>query len=565
MALTGLVKHLHKRGLINKEDAEKLIEESRQTDTSQVSLLLKSDDFTPRKISLLISDAYSLPFLDLDSIIVQDMPLNLLPEEFIRSRRVMPLHQHGRTLFIGITDPVSLEAIEQISFKTALSTRPVVIDDDAMKALLDSDMFKGDEAAFDALDAAHLDNIEFDAGESEDDEEEQVSYSDDAPIVRFINKILVDAINSETSDIHFEPYEKFYRIRYRQDGVLREVGRPPITTGARLSSRLKIMARLNITEKRIPQDGRIRLHLSKHRSIDFRVNTLPTLYGEKVVLRILDPSTAKLDIDILGMTDEQNKLYREAIERPYGMILVTGPTGSGKTVTLYSAMNKINKPGTNISAAEDPVEIPLAGINQVNVNPKVGLTFASALRAFLRQDPDIIMVGEIRDIETAEIAVKAAQTGHLVFSTLHTNDAPQTLTRLANMGLPPYNIAASVLLIMAQRLVRVLCPHCKEPESLPDEVLLEEGFSLEDIKKGINLFKAVGCDKCTEGYNSRTGIFQLLPVNEAMQKMILEGGTTLELDELAETQGVWNLRRSGLEKIKQGFTSLEEINRVTLD
>ncbi|OOY35945.1 type IV-A pilus assembly ATPase PilB [Solemya velum gill symbiont] len=565
MALTGLVKHLHKRGLINKEDAEKLIEESRQTDTSQVSLLLKSDDFTPRKISLLISDAYSLPFLDLDSIIVQDMPLNLLPEEFIRSRRVMPLHQHGRTLFIGITDPVSLEAIEQISFKTALSTRPVVIDDDAMKALLDSDMFKGDEAAFDALDAAHLDNIEFDAGESEDDEEEQVSYSDDAPIVRFINKILVDAINSETSDIHFEPYEKFYRIRYRQDGVLREVGRPPITTGARLSSRLKIMARLNITEKRIPQDGRIRLHLSKHRSIDFRVNTLPTLYGEKVVLRILDPSTAKLDIDILGMTDEQNKLYREAIGRPYGMILVTGPTGSGKTVTLYSAMNKINKPGTNISAAEDPVEIPLAGINQVNVNPKVGLTFASALRAFLRQDPDIIMVGEIRDIETAEIAVKAAQTGHLVFSTLHTNDAPQTLTRLANMGLPPYNIAASVLLIMAQRLVRVLCPHCKEPESLPDEVLLEEGFSLEDIKKGINLFKAVGCDKCTEGYNSRTGIFQLLPVNEAMQKMILEGGTTLELDELAETQGVWNLRRSGLEKIKQGFTSLEEINRVTLD
>ncbi|OOY40714.1 type IV-A pilus assembly ATPase PilB [Solemya velum gill symbiont] len=540
MALTGLVKHLHKRGLINKEDAEKLIEESRQTDTSQVSLLLKSDDFTPRKISLLISDAYSLPFLDLDSIIVQDMPLNLLPEEFIRSRRVMPLHQHGRTLFIGITDPVSLEAIEQISFKTALSTRPVVIDDDAMKALLDSDMFKGDEAAFDALDAAHLDNIEFDAGESEDDEEEQVSYSDDAPIVRFINKILVDAINSETSDIHFEPYEKFYRIRYRQDGVLREVGRPPITTGARLSSRLKIMARLNITEKRIPQDGRIRLHLSKHRSIDFRVNTLPTLYGEKVVLRILDPSTAKLDIDILGMTDEQNKLYREAIGRPYGMILVTGPTGSGKTVTLYSAMNKINKPGTNISAAEDPVEIPLAGINQVNVNPKVGLTFASALRAFLRQDPDIIMVGEIRDIETAEIAVKAAQTGHLVFSTLHTNDAPQTLTRLANMGLPPYNIAASVLLIMAQRLVRVLCPHCKEPESLPDEVLLEEG-------------------------NSRTGIFQLLPVNEAMQKMILEGGTTLELDELAETQGVWNLRRSGLEKIKQGFTSLEEINRVTLD
>jgi type IV pilus assembly protein PilB len=565
MALTGLVKHLHNRGLISKESAEKLIEESRQTGTSQVNLLLKSDDFTPRKISLLISDAYSLPFLDLDAIITQDMPLQLLPEEFIRSRHVMPLHKHGRTLFIGITDPAALEAIEQISFKTALSTRPVVIDEDAMKALLDSDLFKGDEAAFDALDAAHLDNIEFDAGESDSDDEEQVSYSDDAPIVRFINKVLVDAINSETSDIHFEPYEKFYRIRYRQDGVLREIGRPPITTGARLSSRLKIMARLNITEKRIPQDGRIRLHLSKHRSIDFRVNTLPTLYGEKVVLRILDPSTAKLDIDLLGMTNEQNKIYREAIGRPYGMILVTGPTGSGKTVTLYSALNRINKPGTNISAAEDPVEIPLAGINQVNVNPKVGLTFASALRAFLRQDPDIIMVGEIRDIETAEIAVKAAQTGHLVFSTLHTNDAPQTLTRLSNMGLPPYNIAASVLLIMAQRLVRVLCPHCKEPESLPDEVLIEEGFSLEDIKRGINLFKAVGCDKCTEGYSGRTGIFQLLPINEAMQRMILEGGTTMELDELAETQGVWNLRRSGLEKIKQGFTSLEEINRVTLD
>jgi type IV pilus assembly protein PilB len=388
---------------------------------------------------------------------------------------------------------------------------------------------------------------------------------DEAPVVRFVHKVLLDAINQKASDIHFEPYERNYRIRFRQDGMLHEVLAPPINIASRLAARIKVMARLNTAERRVPQDGRLKMMLSKSRTIDFRVNTCPTLYGEKVVLRILDPASSQIGLESLGMEPEQMAHFRKAIEKPYGMILVTGPTGSGKTVTLYSALQVLNKPDVNISTCEDPVEIQVTGINQVNINPKTGLEFADALRAFLRQDPDIIMVGEIRDLETAEIAVKAAQTGHLVLSTLHTNDAPQSLTRLANMGVPPYNVASSVLLIMAQRLARKLCPHCKRPDDVPKEALLEEGFTEDDIDSGLVVYKPVGCPQCTKGYRGRTGIFQVMPVSEDIGRLIMEGGNSLQLAEQGRREGVPDLRQSGLRKVKAGITSLDEINRVTKD
>jgi type IV pilus assembly protein PilB len=377
--------------------------------------------------------------------------------------------------------------------------------------------------------------------------------------------MLLDAINSGTSDIHFEPYEKTFRVRYRQDGMLHEVASPPVNIAARLTARLKVMARMNIAERRVPQDGRIKMVLSRNRSIDFRVNTCPTLYGEKIVLRILDSSAATLGVESLGFDEKQKEDFVKAITKPYGMVLVTGPTGSGKTVTLYTALNMINSPEVNISTAEDPVEIQVAGINQVNVNPKTGLTFAEALRAFLRQDPDIVMVGEIRDLETAEIAVKAAQTGHLVLSTLHTNDAPQTLTRLAQMGVPPFNIASSVNLIMAQRLARRLCEHCKTVDDVPNDALIEEGFTEHDIRQGLQVYKPVGCDKCTKGYKGRVGLFEVMPVSEAMGKLIMEGGNAIQIRDLALSEGLQELRASGLAKVKAGVTSLEEINRVTKD
>jgi type IV pilus assembly protein PilB len=383
--------------------------------------------------------------------------------------------------------------------------------------------------------------------------------------VRFVNKVMLDAINRKASDIHFEPYEKQFRVRFRMDGVLHEVAAPPVSLSPRIIARIKVMSRMDISERRIPQDGRIKMQLSRSRAIDFRVNTCPTLYGEKVVLRILDPTSASLGIDVLGYEEDQKKLYLEALAKPYGMILVTGPTGSGKTVSLYTGLGILNTPDRNISTAEDPAEINMPGVNQVNVNPKVGLTFASALRAFLRQDPDVIMVGEIRDLETAEIAIKAAQTGHLVLSTLHTNDAPQTLTRLANMGVPPYNIASSILLIIAQRLARRLCNNCKTVDDVPKEILLQEGFTPEEVNAGITPYKAVGCEQCTNGYKGRVGIYQVLPISEAMQRLILEGGNSMQLAAQARAEGVNDLRRSGLLKVKAGMTSLEEINRVTKD
>jgi type IV pilus assembly protein PilB len=409
-----------------------------------------------------------------------------------------------------------------------------------------------------------LDNLDI-ASDEDDQRDDSDLNVDEAPIVRYVNKILVDAISSGCSDVHFEPYEKFFRIRFRQDGMLREVANPPINIAARLVARLKVMSRMNIAERRIPQDGRIKLKLTRNRDIDFRVNTLPTLYGEKVVLRILDSGSALVGIEHLGFEPEQKSAFLKAISKPYGMMLVTGPTGSGKTVTLYSALDILNKPEVNISTVEDPVEIQVAGINQVNMNPKTGLTFAAALRSFLRQDPDILMVGEIRDLETAEIAVKAAQTGHMVLSTLHTNDAPQSLTRLANMGVAPFNIASSVLLIMAQRLTRRLCAHCKRPESIPEEALLAEGFTPQDVAEGLTIYGPVGCDHCTNGYRGRIGIFQVMSVSEEIGRLIMEGGDAMQLADQARREGVSDLRQSGLRKVKAGITSLEEINRVTKD
>jgi len=426
------------------------------------------------------------------------------------------------------------------------------------KAMDDEDTSMGD------LMDEDLDNIDFEDEGSTAAQDDLDSDIDDAPVVRFVNKILLDAIKKGVSDIHFEPYEKRFRVRTRQDGILKEVASPPMNIANKLTSRIKVMSRMNISERRIPQDGRIKMAISKNRAIDFRVNTCPTLYGEKIVLRILDPTSAQVGIEQLGFEPEQRKNFLAAIKKPYGMILVTGPTGSGKTVTLYTALNLLNSDDINISTAEDPVEITVAGINQVNVNPKTGLSFATALRAFLRQDPDIIMVGEIRDLETAEISVKAAQTGHLVLSTLHTNDAPQTLNRLNQMGIPPYNVASAVLLIMAQRLARKLCPSCKQKEELPAKTLIEEGFSEEEADNLVT-YKAVGCNNCTGGYKGRVGIFQVMPVSEAMEKIIISNGTTKELEEQSIKEGILTLRESGLQKIRAGTTSIEEINRITKD
>ncbi|HIE56221.1 MAG TPA: type IV-A pilus assembly ATPase PilB, partial [Chromatiaceae bacterium] len=476
-----------------------------------------------------------------------------------------PIFKRGGRLFLAASDPTNQEGIKEFQFHTGLAIELILVEEDKLSRTLE-DISRSADAAMGALLEVNLENIDFDTGADDQAGDEDSGEVDEAPVVRFVNKILLDAINDGVSDIHFEPYEKSYRIRYRQDGMLYEKATPPVNIAQRLSSRLKVMARLNIAERRVPQDGRIKLKISRNQAIDFRVNTCPTVYGEKVVLRILDSSAAQVGIDALGFEGDQKELFLKAIHRPYGMILVTGPTGSGKTVSLYTALNILNTPEVNISTAEDPVEIQVDGINQVNINTATGLDFASALRAFLRQDPDIIMVGEIRDLETGEIAVKAAQTGHLVLSTLHTNDAPQTLTRLANMGIPPYNIASSVNLIMAQRLARRLCEHCKVPEDLPRTALLEEGFSEAEVTAGLTIYKAAGCNKCTNGYKGRVGVFEILPVTDGIGQLIMEEGNAIQLKELALKEGYYyDLRTAGLKKVKAGITSLGEINRITKD
>jgi type IV pilus assembly protein PilB len=507
---------------------------------------------------------FGLPVFDLSVMDQEHAPLTLVSEKLISKLHAVPLFKRGNRLFVAISNATNMQALDEFKFNTGLSTEAVLVEEDQLDKFIDQAISAMDNGMDSMMLDDDLENLDIMAEEEETNAPTQ-SDAEDAPVVKYVNKILMDAINKGASDIHFEPYEKRYRIRYRVDGILAEVASPPISIAGKMTARVKVMSRMDISERRVPQDGRIKLKLSKKRAIDFRVNTCPTLFGEKIVLRILDPSSAQLGIEALGYEEEQKQQYLKALANPYGMILVTGPTGSGKTVSLYTGLNILNEPETNISTAEDPAEINLEGINQVNVNNKVGLTFAEALRAFLRQDPDVIMVGEIRDLETAEIAIKAAQTGHLVLSTLHTNDAPQTLTRLMNMGVPPFNIATSVSLIIAQRLGRRLCQHCKAPEDLPEEVLKEEGFTDDDIKENFTIYKAVGCDQCTDGYKGRVGIYQVMAVSDEMQRLIMSGATSIDLADQARKEGIDDLRRSALKKIKQGIISLEEANRVTKD
>ena len=561
--ISGLARRLVSDRLLTEEQAISALEGAAKAGQHLVAYLVAEELADSTAIAIAASQEYGVSLFDLDAMDREQMPVSLVDEKLILKHHALPLYQRGKRLFLAVSDPTDHQGLDEIKFHTGLATDAVLVEEHKLKAALEHALEAQDAAMSEMLDA-DLESLDIDVAEDKEEDDANLGV-DDAPVVRYVNKILLDAINGGASDIHFEPYEKNYRIRFRQDGILHEVATPPVNLAPRLAARLKVMARLNTAERRIPQDGRIKLALSRNRAIDFRVNTCPTLYGEKVVLRILDSSAAKVGVDALGFEEAQKEAFLAAIGKPYGMVLVTGPTGSGKTVSLYTALNILNAPEVNISTAEDPVEIQVAGINQVNVNPKTGLTFAEALRAFLRQDPDIVMVGEIRDLETAEIAVKAAQTGHLVLSTLHTNDAPQTLTRLANMGIPPFNIASSVNLILAQRLARRLCEHCKEPDDLAREALLKEGFTEQDLEGDWKVYKAVGCSKCTHGYKGRVGIFEVMPISEEMERLIMEDANAMQLREQAKAEGIEDLRTSGLRKVKAGITSLEELNRVTKD
>ncbi|MDH4049755.1 MAG: type IV-A pilus assembly ATPase PilB, partial [Gammaproteobacteria bacterium] len=560
--LTGLPRRLVQDGIISEEAVLEASEAARKARAPLVAYLVANDMADSRAIAVAASHEFGVPLLDLDAVEIDMECLRSVDQKLLNKHRVLPLLKRGQRLFLGISDPTNLQAIDDIKFQTSMRVDPVVVE----QAKLEERISKALEAVDTSMsgledDDFDLENLDVSSGEEDRDE---IARDDieDAPVVRFVNKVLLDAIKRGASDVHFEPYEKIFRVRTRLDGVLSEIATPPVALANKVCARLKVMSRMDIAERRVPQDGRIKMRLSKNRAIDFRVNTCPTLFGEKIVLRILDPSSAKLGIDALGYEDHQKNLYQKHLDKPYGMILVTGPTGSGKTVSLYTGLNILNTEDRNISTAEDPAEINLPGINQVNVNPKVGLTFASALKAFLRQDPDVIMVGEIRDLETAEIAIKAAQTGHLVLSTLHTNDAPRTLTRLVDMGVKPYAIATSVSLIIAQRLARKLCDNCKEVRDVPKEALTKEGFTAEDISQGLTIFGPVGCKSCNAGYKGRLGIFQVMEVSETMGRIIMEGGNAMQIADQASTEGVIDLRRAGLNKVKEGLTSLEEINRV---
>jgi type IV pilus assembly protein PilB len=563
--LSGLSRKLVSDGLLDQEKAMAALKGALAEKIPLTQYLVNNKVLSARQIAMGASSEFGLPVFDLDALDLDTTPKDIVDEKLIQKHHVMPLFKRGNRLYIAISDPTNLAAIDDIKFQTGLNTEAILVEVDKLSALIEKAM-DADDGMDDMLDEG-LDDVEF---TDEDDldraaEADIASAADDTPVVRFINKILLDAIKKGASDIHFEPYEKRYRVRLRIDGVLREVSSPPVGMGLKLAARIKVMSKMDTAERRVPQDGRIKMKISKNKAIDFRVNTCPTLFGEKTVLRILDPSSAKLGIDMLGYEADQKELYLNALANPYGMILVTGPTGSGKTVSLYTGLNILNTEDKNISTAEDPVEINLEGINQVNVNEKVGLTFEAALRSFLRQDPDIVMVGEIRDLGTAEIAIKAAQTGHMVMSTLHTNDAPQTLARLVNMGVPPFNIASAVSLIIAQRLARRLCEHCKAVTEVPRAVLEEEGFTEAQISAGVTLYKAVGCDKCDDGYKGRVGIYQVLPVSESIGRIIMENGNAMEIADQAKKEGIADLRESAIKKVIAGVTSLEEINRVTKD
>jgi type IV pilus assembly protein PilB len=565
--LKGLPRKLVIDGLIEEEIAIEALQASLKEKVSFTNYLVTHNLLSATTIAMEASKEFGLPVFDLEAIDSESIPNSIVDDKLIKKHHALPLFKRGNRLYVGIADPTNLAAIDDIKFQTGVNTEAILVEEDKLSRMIEK-LLEEQEAAMDKMmgdDLEDLDDLDFSDPDAEQKEDDVSSDVDDTPVVRFINKILLDAIKKGASDIHFEPYEKIYRVRLRIDGVLREVARPPVAMSPKLSARIKVMSRMDTAEKRIPQDGRIKLKISRAKAIDFRVNTCPTLFGEKIVLRILDPSSASLGIDALGYEPDQKELYLNALANPYGMILVTGPTGSGKTVSLYTGLNILNTVDTNISTAEDPVEINLQGINQVNVNDKVGLTFESALRAFLRQDPDIIMVGEIRDLQTAEIAIKAAQTGHMVMSTLHTNDAPLTLARLVNMGVPPFNISSAVSLIIAQRLARRLCNNCKEKVDIPRPALEEEGFTAEQIDAKPDLFKAVGCDQCSEGYKGRVGIYQVMPISEEIGRIIMNNGTALDVADQAQKDGIANLRQSAIKKVVAGLTSLEEINRVTKD
>lgn len=561
VALTGLARRLVHNNALSEEAAIKAVQASREAKTNIINHFVEKKIVPASVVASAVAEEFGDPVFDLSAFNPDYLPKDLVDNKLIERHRVLPLFKRGSRLFVAMCDPTDLRALEEIRFNTGLTIQTIVVEVDKLNSMIEAILSEAAGAAFKGLDD-DLENIDIDASES-DAQEDTADGANDAPIVRFVNKLLLDAIKMGASDLHFEPYERNYRVRFRQDGILREITSPPVSSANKIAARLKVMAQLDISERRVPQDGRIKLRVSRSKSIDFRVNTCPTLFGEKIVLRILDSDSAKLGIDVLGYEDDQKELYLEALHKPQGMVLVTGPTGSGKTVSLYTGVNILNTPERNISTAEDPVEINLEGVNQVNVNPRQGMDFAAALKAFLRQDPDVILVGEIRDLETANIAVAAAQTGHLVLSTLHTNSAPETLTRLRNMGVPSFNIATSVILIIAQRLARRLCNDCKEEADIPEKSLREFGFTDEDLKTGFTVYAPKGCDNCNNGYKGRVGIYEVVKITDAIARIIMEEGNSMDIADQCRAEGFNDIYRSGLLKVMQGVTSLEEINRVT--
>lgn len=561
--LGGMARMLVQLSLMTETEAIAIQDKALSQKSSFIASTLAEKRISSRHIAQAASDAFGFPFFDLDALETDSLPAKNIDIKLMQSQRVLLLQHKNNVAYIAISDPTNLHALDTIQFQMGATLFPVIVEDDKLAKWIDR-IVESKDTSMASLNSGD----DFDLGlddQADEPEIESIQEVDDAPVVKFLQKILMDAINMGASDLHFEPYEKFYRIRFRIDGVLRDMSQPPLAIKEKLASRIKVISNLDISEKRIPQDGRMKLLLSKTRAIDFRVSTLPLIHGEKIVMRILDPASATLGIEALGYEPAQKEALLKAIYRPYGLVLVTGPTGSGKTVSLYTCLNLLNDPGVNISTAEDPAEIPLAGINQVNVNDKQGLTFAAALKSFLRQDPDIIMIGEIRDLETADMAIKAASTGHMVLSTLHTNDAPTTLSRLLNMGVAPFNIASAVTLITAQRLARRLCQHCKVPLNIPKEALLQSGFQQADLDGSWQLYgpKEGGCEHCNGGYKGRVGIYQVMPISEEIARIIMTNGNAMDIAAQAKREGVKDLRESGLLKVKQGLTSIEEIEAVT--